>query len=124
MLDMSVERELSAFLLEQIAGDEQRARCAHGHETGSLYEGQPLAWVSHARGWSTGRVLGECQMKRWLVQQLAPAIDSLEAQVDGEFGTTSRDREYLGMTLRKQLARAYYVTHPDFRDEWLVNPQH
>jgi len=123
MLDMSVERELSAFLLEQIAGDEQRARCAHGHETGSRYEGQPLAWVSHVRGWSGGRVLGECQMKRWLVQRLAPAVDSMETQIDGEFGTTSRDPEYLGMTLLKQLALAY-VTHPDFRDEWLVNPRH
>ena len=120
---MSVERELSAFLLEHAAEDEQRARCAHGHETGGRYEGQPIAWVSHVRGWSTDRVLGECQMKRWLVQQLAPAVDSLETQIDGEFGTTSRDREYLGMTLLKQLALAY-VTHPDFRTEWLVNPRH
>ena len=69
---MSVERELSAFLLEQIAGDEQRARCAHGHETGSRYEGQPLAWVSHVRGWSGGRVLGECQMKLSLIHISEP----------------------------------------------------
>jgi hypothetical protein len=105
--------DLAGFLLACIAEDEQRARDARWVEPapfGHLSTVDDCCGCGEDHPYSTylavdpGRVLAECEAKRWIVERLMNHDDAGICQ-----GTA--------VALLRTLAQPY-AGHPDFREEW------
>jgi hypothetical protein len=65
---------LRSFVLEQLARDEQTARA------------MPHAIEGLQARWSPSKLIADCQAKRRIVEEIVPAIDSMDDQIEGEWG--------------------------------------
>ncbi len=126
--------DLSEFLLARIAEDEALCR----EEIADGYGG----W-QHESGWSSGRVLAECEVKRRIVESqsgsftwreefsaLSPYVrrgwhGSAEASFDGERWESMDDPEFIERYMEPsppsqvlRLLALPYADHLAYREEW------
>jgi hypothetical protein len=101
--------DLTDFLLERIAEEEQAAHLAAGLHTGDRLEGQPPLWVGHVAAWAPQRVLADCEARR----RILAGCDELDGVLD-EYGVATPFR---GEDVLRWLALPY-STHEQYRAEW------
>lgn len=110
--------DLSDFLLAQIAEDEAECR----REIADGYGGD-----QHESGWSSNRVLAECDAKRrivaahpmgegqdggWEIHRVVGCLTCITCGVDGA------DIVDAGPCPTLRALALPYASHPDYRDEW------
>jgi hypothetical protein len=104
---------LTEFLLARIAEDEERAQYDTPHwadcEHFIMFQegGLPCTCGLEAR------MLAECAAKRRVIDE----INSLEAQIDSEWGVGPMDENSIpGL----QALAQPYADHPDYQPEWVI----
>jgi hypothetical protein len=106
---------LADFLLARIAEDEEAARAA----IASNEPGEPWGYDHipgdglHIARWHPGRVLAECEAKRWLISTRTSVIrmtwvECMGARIDNP------------EPLELRVLAFPYADHPDYRQEWAV----
>ena len=102
--------ELTGFLAKRLDEVESRAKQALPWQTGSRYEGQPPAWVSHASFWGHPRAaLNSVEADRALLALLEHEVVS------------GRKNGYNAPDALEQVVRiraAVWSGHRDYRQEW------
>ncbi|MGW0495058.1 DUF6221 family protein [Streptomyces sp. NPDC003007] len=129
--------ELARWLGAQLDTDATRATSAggdawrrqdHPSETVAVYDskGEPVVYdegspteeqQAHIVEWDPARVLREIDAKRRIVAEIVPAMNEMDEQIHGEWGSSYDPIDYESETLLRLLALPY-ADRPGYREEW------
>jgi hypothetical protein len=115
--------ELIAFILAQYDKDERVAKAASQDAWSDRYgefRSRGGEQFVHILGHDPAYVLADIASKRRIVAEIVDEANSLDAQVDQEFGTGSRDeatKPYLGDQLARLLALPY-ASRDGYKEWW------
>lgn len=95
--------DLAAWLLEQLARDEQAARAL------------PNAIGGLQSRFSPAKLVADCEAKRRIVNDIVPAVDKMDEAIAIEWGGGAADGTADDLL---QLLALPYSDRPGYRDEW------